>query len=170
MKKKSAVGICIFLAFALSFIACHVQSTDYYDSYGTKYFFNRCNPYCFADYALVECDCFGGEFEDTDFSAATFVLGSNVYNLTKVACISVDFYDNDCEHTRGAGCIHVPYCVDSMQSVSIYGADYVNNEYGLDTFTSIHTIYFYDSRYVDESGNPIAFDYMTIYVDTTGNY
>jgi len=148
-----------------------VSAADYYESWGTNYYFAPNNPYFRYDYALVTCDDFGGSFEDTDFMASTNGKGSDVYSLTKVASVHVWFYDADGEETEGTDSCDIPYYEDGSQSAVVYGSDHVNNEYGLDMFTSRHEEYLFDSRYVDpETGMPYEFDFRIIYIDTTGYY
>ena len=166
----TAVALLTALAFIVTLSGAE-DYADYYDSYGSEYFFDSNDLYCYSDYALVTCEDFGGGFEDTDFYACTYALGSDVCNLTKVITVIVEFYDNDNDHTHGTDTTEVYYYDDTGDYATVYGADHVNEEYGLDTFTSYHELYFYDSTYVDPySGSPIEFDYHRIYIDTTGFY
>ena len=175
MKKK--IKILITVVALLTTLAVIVilsgaeDYADYYDSYGSEYFFDSNDLYCYSDYALVTCEDFGGGFEDTDFYACTYALGSDVCNLTKVITVIVEFYDNDNDHTHGTDTTEVYYYDDTGDYATVYGADHVNEEYGLDTFTSYHELHFYDSTYINPcTGQPYIFDYHRIYIDTTGFY
>ncbi|MBO7359782.1 MAG: hypothetical protein J6V48_01515 [Clostridia bacterium] len=161
--------IAVFLVAVL--LASMICATDYYDSYGTAYYFAQSNPYYTSDYALVTCDEFGGGFEYTDFVASTNGCGTNTYNWTKVVCVKVYFYDNDDAQTIGRDRLSIPYYDNNNESAIVYGESYVNYEYGLDVFTSFHKVIMFDDRYIDnETGCPIIIDSKTIVIDTTGLY
>jgi hypothetical protein len=166
----TAVALLTALAFIVTLSGAE-DYADYYDSYGSEYFFDSNDLYCYSDYALVTCEDFGGGFEDTDFAACTYALGSNVFKLTKVITVTVEFYDNDNYHTQGTDTTEVYYSDNTGEYATVYGAGHVNEEYGLDTFTSYHELYFYDIRNIDpDTGDPERFDYHRIYIDTTGFY
>ncbi len=166
----TAVALLTALAFIVTLSGAE-DYAEYYYSYGSEYYFDSNSMYCHDDYALVTCEDFGGGFEDTDFAACTYALGSDVFSLTKVITVTVEFYDNDNYHTQGTDTTEVYYYDDTGDYATVYGADHVNEEYGLDTFTSYHELYFYDSRYINPcTGLPCTFDYHRIYIDTTGFY
>ena len=81
--------------------------------------------------------------------------------MTKRVCVSVDFYDPEGFYHNGAAYEDIPYANNYTYSSSavstVYGNDYVNEEYGLFAFVSTHSIYAYDDRYCDLNGNPIVF-------------
>ena len=171
--KKPFKSLVMLIAVLTAFVLMISTSgaTDYYYSYGSAYYFDSNSMYCHDDYALVTCEDFGGGFEDTDFTACTYALGSDVYNLTKVIIVCVDFYDNDNDYTHGLDTTEVYYYDNTGDFATVYGVEHVNEEYGLDTFTSYHELHFYDSRNIDpDTGYPETFDYHRIYIDTTGFY
>ncbi len=149
---------------------------DYYYSENERYYFGNNDFYLSADYAETYVSEYGEYNEGfpipTDFEAITYgeTLGL-IYGSCKIVYVKVCFYEPDqITNSYGTDTVAIPGNIPDdpdSDSAIVYGADYVNEEYGLATFSSEHWT---ECAYINDfSGEyEIWLTSQTIHIDTTG--
>jgi len=180
MKKSKIAAICILLSFMMCFPSLTASAfiDDYYGAVNTVYYFGSNGGNTDGDYAVAYVTQYGGwvdgiDLNPTNFQAITYGIGFAYFNWFKYLNVEGFFYEPDMTQS-GHGSVedYISYSSNLnnryTKSVVLYGADYVNEEYGLDTFTTKHWVYLYAPD-PNHNGVMTVFEIaQNIYINTTG--
>lgn len=174
--------ICLAMSLTICFPSVFISALtpDNPNLVNYQEYFYELTSYVENDYASVYVSQNGGwdegiDLNPTDFVATTYGEGFRYHNWYKELQLEAFFYEPDMITYYHAFITDEIPSSDSQyfqytSSVVVYGADYVNEEYGLCDYTTDHYVYLYapDDQHNGQM-RPFTITYH-IYVDTTGYY